>query len=756
MYKVGDKAIRVACLQVKPGTEFQVVRELKQACILRKVKPHIILKGFGFYDIFLIYETRDFSFNLTMAGPIQHITNSNQYLCFPYLGCNAREFFDRWETATVGGVSLIKLNPYSEKSVHDIENTIRSYLNRKVNRKEINHWHVLGTLGWHELFLLVSCDNIQDISETLLDVAYDGDTNTGPSDFFLKTFSTVTINHSRLSIFDNTPNNIASMQKHLEADPALRGVIADDMAPTISISSQPIYCEPIKDFWSEKKFTVLDSLGTHDIVLEPKETVTWAYFLACLLCFRNGFGSKVNSTYTTIKTKSNPRVSLGREDCPKRNHDRACIEPGDVKEEDFNMHIRFSYEALEKSFDTMSPSLANHFYALNSALQNPITGQAFTDMKEYPEMLLRIGEIHRAGSRQRTVENLFLGASRVIGQGASLRSYGIYGNQERVSGSYSKVSGGAQRALLAMELIPDHVFKRIKSKWYGFVNIEEPKFSHFNEVIIVPTDTLWKPEEWWAMYHEIGHVLIDRTPWLDEDSPVVKEFLQDMSSPQPWHHFLVELAAEVLGFQLGFFSDFDLFLEVLWDHLIEIEPMQKGFTPLWPYLLRTCFVQLFESCFQQGLISPRNFQDETWLYSQLLEHVDRVESIVKKRKTWTIEEKLLFAANHCQTLKALFPVANFLNQKIRDNEKAGGFSYLPLDGRKTPTIQDAFNCISNGEVWFHGIDYPESLLYLIVQSRKKANFSTRIAAVLTFWNLSLERLKERQYVSGKFAKSSKI
>lgn len=743
MNKVGDKAIRVVCLQVRPGAEFHVVSKLKKACIERELR-HIILKGFGFYDIFLIYETKDFSFNLTMAGPIQHITNSNQYLCFPYLGCNASEFFDMWDDATLGGVSLIKLNPYSEKSIHDIENTILNFLKRKMKNKEINHWHVLGTLGWHELFLLVSCANIKDISETFLDLAYDGESNTGLSDFLLKTFSTVVINHSQLPILNNAPNNIASVQSHLEVDSALRGVIGGDMTATISISSPPIHCENMKKFWSKKEFTVLDSLGTYDIVIEPKETVTWAYFLACLLCFRNDFQSMVNSTYTTIKTQSNPRVSPGREDCPKRDQQaRTHIEPGDIGEEDSDMNINIPYEKIEESFDTMSPSLANHFYALNSALQNPITGQAFMDMKEYPEILLKIGKIHQIGSSERTVEDLFLGATRVIGQGASLRSYGIYGNQERVGGSYSKVSGGAQRALLAMELIPDHVFRRIKSKWYGFINIEEPKFSHFNEVIIVPTDTLWKPEKWWAIYHEIGHVIIDRTSWLDEDNPVVKEFLQDMSSPQSWHHFLVELAAEVLGFQLGFFSDLDLFLKVLWDHLIEIEPMQKGFTPLWPYLIRTFYVQLFEGCFRQGVISTENFQDETWLYSELLKHVDKIENIVKTRKTWKTEEKLLFAANHCQTLKALFPVAKDLNQKIKDKEKKDGFGYSPPDHRGTHNIRDAFNCISSGEVWFYGIDYPESLLYLIIQSRKKADFPTRIAEVLTFWNLSLKRLKER-------------
>lgn len=743
MCKVGDKAIRVSCLQVKPGAEFQVVQELKRACRERKVSRHVILKGLGFYDIFLIYETGDFNFNLTMAGPIQHITNSNQYLCFPYLGCKAGELFDRWKTATIGGLSLIKLNPYSQKSIREIENTIRSYLDSEQRRKRINHWHVVGTLGWHELFLLVSCSNIQNICETLLDLAYDGDSSMGSSDLLVKTFSTLTINHSILPVRKNTSNNIASMEKQLETDPALRSLIGSDIIPTIRISSQPIYCEAIKGFWSKKEFTVLDSLGTYDLVLEPKKTVTWAYFLACLLCFRTSFRSKINSTHTAIKTKNDLDVSLGSESYPKRDLDRPCIEPEDFMEEESKMYINSSFEDVEESFGSMSPSLANHFYCLNSALQNPISGQAFMDMKEYPEMLLRIGKIHQAGSRERTVENLFLGAARVIGQGASLRSYGIYGNQERVSGSYSKVSGGAQRALLAMELIPDHVFGRIKSKWYGFVNIEEPKFSHFNEVITVPTDAIWKPEQWWAIYHEIGHVLIDRTSWLDENSEVVKNFVRDMSLPQSWRHLLVELGAEVLGFRLGFFSDFDLFLEVLWDHLIEIEPVQRNVTPLYTYLLRTCFVQLFENCFQKGLISSRNLQDEIWLYGRLLEHVDRVERIVKDRKTWTVEEKLLFAANHCQTLKALFPVADFLNQKIQEKEKTRGFSYSPPDGRQSLNVQDAFNCISRGEVWFHGIEHPESLLYLIVQSGKKANFSTRIAGVLTFWNLSLERLKEK-------------
>jgi hypothetical protein len=375
-------------------------------------------------------------------------------------------------------------------------------------------------------------------------------------------------------------------------------------------------------------------------------------------------------------------------------------------------------------------------------MQNPISGHSFIDMKEYPEFLLTYGKsLLKDKISSRTMDKLYLGAKDVIRRGTSLRSYGIAGNQERVHGHFSEIRGGAQRALLAMEFIPDHVFYRLKSKWYGFINVDDPKFAHFNQVIICPTDALWEPEQWWALYHEIGHIILEQVPWTKRENPVISSFLLNMPSPRIWHHFIMELYAEVFGFIFGFFSNFELYLEVLWEHLINIEPSQKEFTPLWPYIIRSYFVKLFDLCFRKSSIAEKDFQNEVWLYNGLLEHIKEIQRIIGNAKKWTDNEKLFFSANHCQTLKELFPLANHLHMQLKDEELKKKITFAPQNFTKNPIIQQAMETIMDGRVFLENVPSPESLLYQIVLNRGSMDFHKRIAAVLTFWNMSHELLK---------------
>lgn len=740
MNSVGEKAIKMGCLQVLPGQEFQVVKALKEACKAKGTR-NVILKGLGFYDIFIFYECEDFKSHLTMAGTIPGIINSYTFLCFPCLGCDTEDFFNKIEDTTFAGLSLLKFNHYSKKKLHEIEKLLVKYLNDKV----ANHWNTLGTLGWNEVILLITYDNIQDIINALLDLNYKFEFDEKKSDFILKTFSYVGINHDRLPILEKVTLNISEMQEFLESDFSLKAPIPDTIITSINISLQPLYYNHIKEYWDKEKFILHESLGNFDIVLKRRKDelgneveMSWAYFLSCLLCFRQEFRTRINSTHTNIATKISGDKNGDKKKSQKKEPERLKS----VSQINYEQGIDISYKKFDKVFKANTPSLFNHFYTLNSAIQNAVSGYAFLDMKEYPLFLLESGKAHiNDESSERTIDKLFLGATEVIRNGTSLRSYGIAGNQERVHGHFSEIRGGAQRALLAMEFIPDHVISRLKSKWYGFINVGDPKFAHFNEVIICPTKSLWEPEQWWALYHEIGHIICERVPWTKKDDPVIGSFLMNMPSPRVWHHFLIELFAEVLGFIIGFFSNFDLYNEVLWEHLINIEPTQKEFTPLWPYLIRSFFVKLFELRFRRETITDKEFRDEVWLYKELLKHIEKIQNIPSVDRDWPRREKLFFAANHCQTFKELYPIANHLNLQIKLEEEKKDISFAPPDYTKDRQIEKAMKSIMKGKVCYKNIHSPESLLYLIFLNRRKMDFPKRIAGVLTFWNMSQERLK---------------
>lgn len=734
MNHVGKNAIKMGCIQVLPGKEFRVVKALKKACQKIEGTKSIIFKGLGFYDIFLFYESEDFKSRLTPAGTIPGIINSNTYLCFPYLKSEACSIFKNLSDTTFVGLSLLKFNQHSTLRLHDIERLLVNYLNEKIP----GNWNALGTLGWNEVILLVSLNDFQSIINILLDLNYKFGQKDQKSDFILKTFSYVGINHDRLPVFEQGTADDKKMENLLRKNNSLNSNIPKDIIPSINISSQPIFYSEIKKYWSDKGFVPIDSLGNFDIIVKPKTVkgyTSWAQFLALLLCFRIEFQTRINSTSTKISTTESRETGFKINSGPQDSIGNSVP----IKEE---LRINIQYDKFKKIFGSNTNSLINHFYTLNSAIQNPISGHAFLDMMEYIRFLEKHGKTfieEKIGAR--TMDKLYLNLKEVIRSGTSLRSYGISNDQERVHGHFSEIRGGAQRALLAMEFIPEHVFYRLKSKWYGFINVEDPKFAHFNQIIICPTQTLWEPEQWWALYHEIGHILLEQVPWSKNDNSEISSFLLNMPSPQIWHHFIIELYAEVIGYILGFFSNFDLYLEVLWEHLINIEPSQREFTPLWPYILRSYFVKLYEDCFRKKSISEDNFQDEEWLYTGLLEHINNIHKIIEDARDWPENDKLFLSANHCQTIKELFPLAKHLYLELKKEEDQKDISFSPPDGVNSIGNRNVLDTIMGGKIYLDKIENPESLLFQIVLNRKKMNFQRRMAAVLTFWNMSNELLK---------------
>ena len=149
-------------------------------------------------------------------------------------------------------------------------------------------------------------------------------------------------------------------------------------------------------------------------------------------------------------------------------------------------------------------------------------------------------------------EGLSFKFTELLGHGLELRSYGTYDNVERPYGRFAKLKGGVQRALMAMEFLPTKILDRAAEYWYGFINAyEEPKFFQLHEVIYVPSESLWKPKTWWALYHETAHILIDRYDYLaSEKVPCIKTFIAPRTGYLASLKFFTELAAEIIGYEL--------------------------------------------------------------------------------------------------------------------------------------------------------------------------------------------------------------
>jgi hypothetical protein len=309
----------------------------------------------------------------------------------------------------------------------------------------------------------------------------------------------------------------------------------------VEIVAKPIYADRIKLYFVRGGFKQgYFLLGKCDMSFQPMPSLTWAECLAVILHFRHHFRDKAFSTSTRL------RLGLGSGRRPYRE------EPWKVD------IVSFSYPTLQKEYGSrVAASVANHLSSFNSLIQNPLYGSAFLDMIDYPKHVLTTGRDLDDARRLRLAH----GAREVLRYGSELRLCGTFQSIEEETGKFSEIQGGGQRALLALEHIPHRVFKRLERSWNGFiVTSHYDKLMHVNEVIQVPIYTLWNPQNWWTLYHEIAHIWIDVSPEIVSFEVLpVQEFLADKSNPRYWLGKLMELAAEVIGFELGFFGHYDLF-----------------------------------------------------------------------------------------------------------------------------------------------------------------------------------------------------
>jgi hypothetical protein len=748
---VGDSAIKMACLQVKPGHEFEVVSSLVDA-----FDDHVnysIKKGFGHYDIILFYEGENFEYHLTDCGPIQGILSSITFLCFPYLGSSSSEIFKKINASLFVGVSLIKYNTSPGCDVEEIEKKLYEYCQ---DEKTIDQ-EFLGTIGWNEIIILLFSDNVQEVARDLLKLNYDNTLDC----FIEKTYSSIGIQHSFLP--DCEGKKFVDIEKQFLATDSLSCKL-DGSVPSIKISSKPRHYKAIKSFWEQHSFDAREILGAYDIACEPKDpnNHTWANLLACLLFFRHSFKEKIKSTFTSLEIKDSTLYQPAPPSQPAADTE---------KTDGTNRYGQGDFTEFQfKDLDVFGPTaglLANHFYTLNSLRQYPISGKAFCDMGYYIEAIINLGiwlgkknkeKESASGDKKlsslmlKPLEDIVMSASYAIASGCQLRSYGIYGNIERPHGGFSRLRGGGQRALAATQFFPHYILHELGYNWDGFIIVEEAKFSHINEVIAVPSEAFWRPSSWWAILHETGHVFLTKCTWITKTDPVVRNILINKNNPEIWFEFLLELGAEIFSFEIGFFDDFELYRTVLLEYLVDIEPTQKKHFDMSVYLLRTFFVEIYSKIFKEQSIGEEEFENEKNLFDLALSHIDRAIIIIDARivensspedeySPFDIQNKHFLAASLAVTIRELSSFSKYLNDKIvtfyddaTEPENSNRLFEYNKNAYDKKDIKDVTDSIVNGSVWWGEIENPIAVLYSLVVLRKDMRFCSSIAAVITFWN----------------------
>lgn len=736
---IGAEAIKVACIQTVPGKELVVKEKLKKACDKLKIKQYHFLKCFGGYDIVLFYVVKGYGSRLRKGGPVGNIIKSNMWFCYLLNQENVKRTFGQFKRYAFSAFCLIKLNPEHENNKQSVIDILSEAAKYKDNAS------VLGTLGWNEFIVLISGDDLNYITQSLYSLATLLKTKRVSKYFpVLKTLSFLCMNYEYLPKRSKKKKSFRATKKFFEKFPQFsKSMISSkqsDPTALLEITASPRFYGKIKDYFNRVNFNITDTIGGKDLVVTPDDVgMTWSHFLAAILHSRYELSSQLISTSTKLIF-----------DEIDTSHEIDTKYP--VVE-----LIDFDYKKLENTYNKdLASTLSSYYYGLNELLEDPICKSAYLDMVRFPRYIEISG--HDINRHQESIADLTDGdedsapggvkdknyhfgdkARIAIKRGAQVRSYGTYGSLETVDGRFSDLRGGCQISLLAIELLPTHIFNGLGVDWMGFVLTSDPKFFTVGDAIAVPSDCMWSPEKWWAVFHEIAHVYIHNEPRLIEETiPHIKPILYYTNHPQLEIELYIELIAEVIGFELGFFDNFNLFMKLLWGHLSEIMPYQKEIC-YDHYAIRSFYVELFIGHMRRiddvTIVKKEDFEDLDKLYRRFIEHLIRIEGITEKK---LFPDKKFLAAENVKKFSELYNFTRALFTVLKDLDIR--IEKRVLGYKSTKNIYD---CISDGKIWWENIDYPDAILYKFFNQGHKMSHESKIALILSFWNQQNKNLRKR-------------
>lgn len=131
--------------------------------------------------------------------------------------------------------------------------------------------------------------------------------------------------------------------------------------------------------------------------------------------------------------------------------------------------------------------------------------------------------------------------------------------------------GGIGRLLLAIESIPHSLFRAVPGErynlWWGYAlsGVRHTHFYHDMQVIDVPPEGLWKPEDWFVVIHESLHAIVSYELVREGSFSVLGAFLKPLAG---WKRELaLESAIDLLTCNCGPEWNLGLYFKAIWSYL---------------------------------------------------------------------------------------------------------------------------------------------------------------------------------------------
>ena len=702
---IADKiGYKVSLLRVAPGYEAAVARQLNDSIIKDgQDSAVVLLKLFGRFDICAIYKTDDFLDGPSKFGPIQGIRGANKINAFHWL--SPKESSGLSVEKAKGDVWALSFFRFNETVVKQAGVEIELLLARDWSKYIPSGitLDVLGTTGWAELLLLLRGKTFNQVSTALSSISQQLIGLGGKKATFLpaKTLSLLGIDFA-LTLPGNRPALKARLKETFKPG---TGVF-----PRLHVTCPPAAMNAVAKYGRSHFGNGVEVFGATDFAFQPRGS-SWGKFIADVLDIRTNLVKKIYSTSVSILCEPKNLLNVSYE-MPTRRLLKMPAPNG---------------RSLTRWSSTVAHRVRNLYFALSNLLQDPLIGDCFEDLRLIAEERLPEA-LNTFDPEDEDRRNLLYELIELLAYATEERAHGAFLSLEYLESSLSPTKGGIQRILVAVESIPRKLLARANKRWFGFVvaGYHNESFSSHYEILNLPFEFLFKPEQWCGLFHEIGHAAFFDKRFYDMDGEQMTNLIhravpgasEDDWAFTKWKELAWEIGADMFDLYFCYGRDLDSYFRNIWEFVATGDSSQMTSERFRRYFL------VFE--FWKHLLVPGKYS-----FGRFID-VDK-DLLLFRRKIAAIGLKVKTEPNANEEAKLAFAgmadVAEVFYQKFR---QVGEPRDLRSEFEK-PEMKKAIESVLGGVPWLEPIEAPDTFI-LALKREGRLSLSTKLAAIVSLWH----------------------
>jgi len=714
-------AIRIHLIRVLPGfmeyVTSQIAANLNQNDSISQWK---IFATLGDYDFALISVAPVESPPVLGSSWVSGVTGVREIPCFSWVKSESVEdVFDKIARHEYVTITFLQLHP---AAYHNLGLSPEQDIVLKLSKRHA----ALGLYGIPEIVTIAKWQEIADIEDT--------------TDFILSCCEQG--NHLNHSLLYRTLT-VIGVEYPLPADKRINQACVSNHKILLNVSTFERDHEKLfhsaSMVFAGKSISISSTPGLFDytITISLGSAEDFSEIIKLIIEYRNNNKNSIGATSSSVQI-ARPRIdkmTSGKETNLERSKPFALMRTLQI-----NINSD-DCDKIEKYLGDTGRRIIRTIFNFNDILNNPVLSPNIQDMTlgitylakvaiDYAEIVK--GNVNNQYNR-RIAETALSRILLPIHAGVDQRTIAAHAAISPVESHTRYLVGGIARLLLATESLPLSLLRRAGiNHWWGYcvTGVRHTHFYHDEQVVDIPPDALWRPEEWYVIIHEAMHALMHakRQTIFDKNETVEGSFGHAFEKCKYVHinryiiddAILNESVVDALAFECGPNWDRQLYFVSVWNYILRHKAtagtMEDPNIFFVNFFVRNTFVWVYSEI-RLNLLTVEQFIDNPW------ETFDRM---VENYTAWDLKKSVIDEAKRLglisgmTQLSKLAPLIEFMNStkifdKNNDKERQEYFD------EKLKNI--LLKAVSGSYDFDKGIKYPELLVWKLRELANKRSDS---------------------------------